>query len=137
MIKVIIERAEGYAHECVRREFSGFRDADLCMMRWARTAPRELGYHKCDVEVHFTEHPELAFGWRFDLQRQHAGYVDLAREADQHCAFYAGARCPAHMDQDRYLRFLAEHVPAERHALYVRILGQLRALVSMKLASGA
>jgi hypothetical protein len=69
IVKVVLDRAEGLASECVRREISGdgIPDAVMKVLRdWGRTAPKNGGYNKTDFEVHWEG--DTGYSGRYDME---------------------------------------------------------------------
>jgi hypothetical protein len=119
-MKIILHRAEGQAHECVRVELQSFDQADRLLRCWARTAPKGGSYDKTDVEVHLSD--RLSYRFRLDLTHDHVVSADLRQDAVEHALFYAGLRCPPHMEDTRYEAFLSEYVSPEQRAFYAECL---------------
>jgi hypothetical protein len=121
-MKIILERVEGFAHECTRETFDNFAAATVQINRWARTAPDGGAYDKTDCEVYLSD--DLAFHFRLDLQRKHAG-ADFHAHALEVAKFYAGLRCPSHFSPEGYEHYLREHLIPGRRETYVRIVAEL------------
>lgn len=112
VLKVIVERAEGWAHECVKVELKGIVEADAHLFVSSRTAPEDGSYHKCDVLVEFTD--GIMHGIRFDLERSFKP-GDLVEALKREAAFYSGRWRPDHLSPAQHL-MLIERVPALRRA---------------------
>ena len=90
-VKVEIRRAEGRADECTDwKSFTTFRNANLLLGLWARTAPNDGSYHKCDFRVAYADGE---YEGRYDLTQDDAhGTGLLERHMREHVTFSAGVR---------------------------------------------
>jgi len=105
-VKIIIDRAEGLAHECRKTEHVSWREAEERISQIRRTAPKEGGYDKCDFQVIFADGDD--YKGRYDAK--HWSIADeggLASHINSYLNFLAGNRCPAHMTQDEYEKAMA------------------------------
>lgn len=104
--EVWIQRAEGLPEECVERTFPSIALADEELRRWAKTAPEDGTYDKCDFKITFEDGD--TYSGRYDLKRHDAGHTDLiGRHVRQFAKFYAGLWRPDHMTPKQYEHHLA------------------------------
>jgi hypothetical protein len=110
-----LERAEGLVSECVIVTVPNFAAAEETLTRWARTAPDNGGYHKCDFKVTFADGE--TYSGRYDLSRNRADQdaPTLVMHIERHLNFYAGA----------YLKELPAHLNHMTMADYERMIGRL------------
>lgn len=127
VLAIRIERAEGFVHECKTVVCASWPEADKVIMEMSRTAPEEgRGYHKVDVHVAWFD--GTMYATRLDMNK---GCVSISRVVKDEIAFWAGVRCPGHMDRERYesaRKWAAEHRGVsleERDEHYRRILTEL------------
>ncbi len=95
---VEIVRAEGLIHECDKPErFLGpdaLLYASLRLGEWARTAPEDGGYDKCDFKIEWADGE--TYDGRADIERSHhtAGKYDLAEHVRDFLTFAGGLWAP-------------------------------------------
>lgn len=122
MIKVSsvwLRRAEGRTHECISVFLPSIDAASKKLREWSRTIPAEItSYFKCDFTVTFEDGEQ--YHGRYDLKAFDSG--DLAKHMIDFLVFSTGARCPAHMTQERYDAFIASAVTPEKREACVRYL---------------
>jgi len=121
-VKIEIRRAEGRTDECTDwKAYESFADADRMLGLWARTAPKDGSYHKCDFRVTYADGE--TYEGRFDLVfKDLHGTELLERHMRDHVTFSAGVRCPGHISEADYARYLNEIVGAECMASYRKFL---------------
>lgn len=119
---ITFNRAEGRAHECGPRTFTGpdaWRDVERHIMVAARTAPASGGYDKCDVTITFAD--GFTYRTRYDMVHPtRSGHESLASHVRGTWECYAGRRIPAHLATDGRWERLIETLeidPAEWAAL--------------------
>lgn len=121
--KIVFHRAEGQSHECIPQTFTGpaaWEMAELHVMVAARTAPRDGGYDKCDVEITFEgdgREPEV-YRTRYDMVHPESGnYTPLARHVLSAWNFYSGRRLPAHFTPERWQQLITNlNIEPEKRA---------------------
>lgn len=78
-VSITLHRAEGFQHEITTVDCGGpnpWQEAQETLRRWARTAPDDGSYHKCDIAVHYADGERFSF--RHDLTCNEQ--VDLGHE---------------------------------------------------------
>ena len=125
-LTIELERCEGRTFECITetvRRFDGsgeagevdvFAMANAMLLRWASTAPKDGGYHKCAFVVTYMDGE--TYSGRFDLTGN--GFPNLADHMRFHCEASSGRRVPGHTTAERWTAYLNDCVPqAKREAL--------------------
>lgn len=115
---ITIERAEGPSAECITRTVGSWLDAHVMLRSWSRTAPTSGGYDKCDVVIEWADGQK--FATRYDMKRDCSNGT-LAEDVRASITFHAGVRCPAHMTEVDYRRYLNDFVK-DRQEGYKRLL---------------
>lgn len=104
---ITITRAEGTIEEVDRpKTISSFEEADRVLREWSETAPKELGYDKCDFTITY-EDGETYKG-RYDLKHWATEYPNLGKHVREFLTFHAGKRKPAWMTEEQYESFLQQ-----------------------------
>ena len=98
---ITITRAEGTIEEVDRpKTVSSFEEADRVLREWSETAPKELGYDKCDFTISY-EDGETYKG-RYDLKHWATEYPNLGKHVRDFVTFHAGQRKPVWMTDEQY-----------------------------------
>jgi hypothetical protein len=105
VVKVELDRAEGPVAECVKVELAGadaMMKAQVQMIRWSHTAPKDGGYDKCDFTVTFDD--GQTYKGRYDLVRsgRNDGNETIAEQVRNYIGFLAGELRPAWMDDAQW-----------------------------------
>ena len=112
-VSIWLSRAEGWHDECSSITLSNspelWQRANLVLMAWSYTAPRDGSYHKCDFKVTY-EDGETYEG-RFDLVHFSIELPNFSKHVCEFVEFHAG-RCPEnqlpeHMQNGVYAEWLA------------------------------
>lgn len=104
---ITITRAEGPAEECDRPQtVSSFEEADRVLREWSETAPKELGYDKCDFTI--TWEDGETYKGRYDLKYWATEYPNLGKHVRDFITFHAGKQKPAWMTAEQYESFLQQ-----------------------------
>lgn len=127
-MKITLHRTEGPRDECVTKTHESLAAAEHTIRRWARTAPVGGGYDKVDVSIVIDD--DHAFGFRFDMDRDHAtAPCPIEREAISHCDFLSRRFLPYHMTPAIRDRVLADMgVDDERSKFYGECAEALRSI---------
>lgn len=107
-VSIWLHRAEGRHDECVSLTVEGgdvWSKANGVLMKWSHTAPKELGYNKCDFKVTYAD--GQTYEGRYDLVHSSREYPSLERHVSDFLTFLAGTRCPPHMKEADYRRVLS------------------------------
>lgn len=117
--EISLTRAEGYVRECVTEKATSFRQANLILYRWGRTAPpRGHGYHKCHFVVTYED--GNTYDGRFDLN---SGFVpSLERHMRDHCEASSGRWTPPHRTAEQWASYLRDVLGAEKQEAYAKFL---------------
>lgn len=107
--EVFLERAEGPVADCIKVTVPSLAEATNTLMRWSWTAPKDLGYDKCDFRVTF-EDGEVYEG-RYDLKRGLKDEGSLQHHIVSFIEFYAGKHKPPHLTEQKYRDFLRSAAP--------------------------
>lgn len=102
--------------ECGELTVTDWRQADIILKQWARTAPATGGAHKCDITLIFEDKESFKTG--VQLQRSHSFTFNLAKEVLDALSFMAGEN-PC----SQYQRWLSKH-PSHQPATYKKLLSQ-------------
>ena len=110
--KITINRAEGLTHECGSVDFTGpacWEMAELHLVVAARTAPREISYHKCDAIIVWDAPDPIVYEARYDLYHPNTGkFQTLAQHLRSVWNFYSGRVLPSHISRERWQAFVNE-----------------------------
>lgn len=118
--KIILERAEGMPHECVKKEFVSFFTANNQLELWGFTAPeKDNGYDKVDFEIQW-EDGETYKG-RFDLQKggRESDGSNLQGHVKGMADYYMGKSKWAmeSYGKEKYMELIKEHQEEAREFL--------------------
>jgi hypothetical protein len=106
---ITITRAEGRSHECGKTvTVTSWASAKAILFSWSMTAPRDLGYHKCDFVVTWAD-GETHEG-RYDLKHYTCESPNLARHVAWFYSCYGLRRIPPHYDNDKDRERFIAHV---------------------------
>lgn len=109
--EIWLSRAEGRTDECIEKTVDSFEAADSVLRRWARTAPKQGGYHKCDFKITFVDGE--TYDGRYDLYGigvdtdEGTRGPSLSKHVRDFVTFYAGQRKPAHLSHEQYAQCLS------------------------------
>lgn len=108
LVKVHIHVAEG---PMAGKEFTvpNFKEGNAILHQVSNSAPTSGGYHKVDFVVTYQDGNEYAGRYDVTHLSRRESPLSLADQMRNHLTFHAGLRCPAHMDQAKYEKTLAEY----------------------------
>ena len=112
--RIILDRVEGRASELAEREVRSFKEADLILREWAKTAPADRSYHKVDVVVEWENGQSIAH--RFDLQSPDIARINLAEDFKTRLKYNAGLYCPPGISQQAYFNAVYAMPEANKQA---------------------
>lgn len=110
--RISIQRVEGPTDECVSMttadgatEKALWLAADEALRMWARTAPKNGGYDKCDFQVEYMD--GSTYKGRYDLKHIDLEYPNLSKHIEHHVKFHSGKYCPSWMTSEQYAKVIS------------------------------
>lgn len=124
-VQITVTRVEGEAKECGKPQtveaepdegIDLYERASWILSGWARTAPKNGGYDKCDFEIVFED--GYLYKGRYNLYHPSVETVNLRNHVYYFQAFYAGLSRPPWMSDEQWDRAVQENEIFRRDCEY-------------------
>ena len=97
---ISLTRAEGPTDSVGRpRKVDGWQHAKSVLLQWARTAPKDGSYDKCDFKI---EIGDATYTGRYDLVHESVRWPDLLRHVTENLEMAAGIYRPHHLSENQW-----------------------------------
>ncbi len=110
--RILLDRVEGATGDLRRTAVKSFTEANAVLLQWSRTAPKTLGYHKCDVVIEW----EGGVRWkhRHDLVHYSVEHPRLHRDVQDQLGVRSGLKRPDWITRDDEWAAIQEHFADSR-----------------------
>ena len=98
--EIKLHRAEGLVEECITQHAKSFTEANGILSQWSKTAPKDMGYNKCDFVV--TWEDGTTYTGCYDLVHWKREHPSLERHINEGLKFQAGMWCPTHIKDEEW-----------------------------------